>query len=292
MGATRCEIFRRGIEHPLCIRAAIPLPENDRNACSVAARLKEEPDVLNLKRINLKGMSVAAVFLLLALPCPVAADPIAITDGFFDIGFGRFAFRTFRFSLSGGQDFAISGQQPDGPSQGTFQPLCTFGPCTTTSPSGTVRIVALGSAAIDGTQYPLTQTFGRENDLFSFSSGTIVIPDATSSSLALTAPFTFAGSLDVFAIDVFANDDGSVHRSHIGIFDLIGQGTATAGLVRTGDHYELRGVTYAFASPTPEPASLLLLATGAAMLIRRRSRRNRGLPGIGPIEISRPCAPR
>lgn len=230
--------------------------------------------MLNLKGINLKGMSVAAVFLLLALPCPVAADPIAVTDGFFDIGFARFAFRTFRFSLSGGQDFAISGQQPDGPRQGTFEPLCTFGPCTTTSPSGTVRIVALGSATIDGTQYPLTQTFGAGNDLFSFSSGTIVIPDATSSSLALTSPFTFAGSLDVFAIDVLAND-GSVHRSHVGMFDLIGQGTATTGLVRSGDHYEIRNVTYAFASPTPEPASLLLLATGAAVLIRRRSRRNR-----------------
>jgi hypothetical protein len=141
----------------------------------------------------------------------------------------------------------------------------------TTSPSGVVRVGAFGSATIDGTQYPITQTFGdAEDDRFLFSAGDIVIPDGTSNTLALTSPFTFSGSLDLFAIDPAREPQ----RFHVGMFDLIGQGTATTNLVRFDDGYAISSVTYEFASPTPEPASLLLIATGAAMLMRRR--RSRG----------------
>lgn len=201
----------------------------------------------------------------LTLSTPAFAEPIALTSGSVTIGFGRGAFRTHVFTLHGpGLD--IDGWQPDGPSQPLFFPAChEFAPCSagqTTSPSGTISVLAIGSAEIDGTDYALTQYFGGPANRFTFTAGDVVIPGGMSTMFSLQTPFTFSGLLSVFAMN------SSSQWEHVRNLSLTGMGTATVNFRPFGSGFAIQSVHYEFA-PTPEPATLLLLGTGAALVLRR-----------------------
>jgi hypothetical protein len=79
-------------------------------------------------------------------------------------------------------------------------------------------------------------------------------------------PFTFAGRLTAYS-----------SPDHIGtpVFDLrlIGSGTAELRMFLENGRYSFSSLDYAFQAdpnPVPEPATLLLFGTGAALLWRRR----------------------
>jgi hypothetical protein len=206
------------------------------------------------------------VCLALTFSTPAVADPIVVTGGSMTVGYGRGSFRFHAFSLQG-DGIALSGFQPDGPAQSGFFPSChEFAPCgpgATTSPTGFVDVAAIGSATIDGTDYGLTQYFGGPANRFTFTAGDVVIPGGMSDVLALQTPFTFAGLLQVFAMN------GSPQWEHVADRSLVGRGVATVNLFRTGAGYTIQNVRFDFAPPIPEPASLLLFGTGAALLLRR-----------------------
>ena len=205
---------------------------------------------------------------------PALADPIAITAGNITIGFGRGAFREHVFSLQG-EGLAVDGSQPDGPAQSGFSPACAqFSPCgegAATNPSGSIFVTGIGSATVDGVDYPLTQYFGGAPNRFTFTAGDVIIPGGMADVLALKTPFTFTGLLAIFRF----NEGGWEHVRDV---SLTGQGTATVNLQRMQNGFSVHSVSYEFAAATPEPATLLLLGTGAAVILRRRAgpRQNRG----------------
>ncbi|HET7694287.1 MAG TPA: PEP-CTERM sorting domain-containing protein [Vicinamibacterales bacterium] len=199
------------------------------------------------------------------------ADPITITGGTISIGYGRGSFREYVFSLQG-DGVAITGSQPDGPVQPAFFPAChEFSPCgegAVTNPSGAITVLAIGSATLDGVEYPLTQYFGGPSNQFTFTAGDVVIPGGMADVLMLQTPFTFTGLLDIFR---FSDTGGWEPLRSV---SLTGQGTATVNLQRLQNGFRVHSVDYEFAA-TPEPGTLLLLGSGAVMVVRRARGRGR-----------------
>ena len=77
-------------------------------------------------------------------------------------------------------------------------------------------------------------------------------------------PFTFGGRLTAYA---------SPDLIGTPVFDmtLIGNGTAELTMIRENGRYSFSSLDYTFrADPVPEPATLMLFGTGAALLWRRR----------------------
>ena len=96
----------------------------------------------------------------------------------------------------------------------------------------------------------------------------MTIPLDAGDQVQVQSPFTFSGTFS------FATFDGT-RRVPGPSVALIGTGTATTSLLRSPGGFVATSRSFEFesASATPEPASVLLLGTGAAVLMRRRSRR-------------------
>jgi hypothetical protein len=193
------------------------------------------------------GVALLTLVTLLIQPSRVAADPVRITSGFLTVGgaqdFGSIGFLvSIRYDLTFG-DVRLTGSDSDFTLQ---NPL---------SPNLRVPFVTVGDRRVSLS--PARLNFTATPNL-------------------MPTPFTMTGSLGVF-------DFSSGEELFTG--DVSGSGLATFRFVSNPSGSSVvSGVTYQFAdsSPTPEPGTLMLLASGAATMLWRRRRDVRRRPMTQP----------
>ena len=198
------------------------------------------------------GFAVA----LQACATGAAADPIRVTGG--SLSFDTGDPPAFSLMTSGGHLFEAEGFRIDWPATCFFQ-------CS----PGVAIPISLVATEPDG------PTFFRADgaDLFPVMHLVISAPSVTLGSDSGTPngpfsdfrrPFTFAGQLSGYA---------SADRIGTPVFDLAltGSGTARLSMALENGRYSFSSLDYTFeAAPVPEPATLLLVSAGAALMWRRR----------------------
>jgi hypothetical protein len=213
------------------------------------------------------GVAAIAALSLLLVATVASADPFAITSG-------SFAFRwngSIPVEVSGPafrvtnadtkpEDFGLPGLAME-----HADPLATTLPV-----SGHIqlnldaRLILTGHPEPEGSGVLFDLMFTGPSAISHPITGACPNPRAGCTVISATAPFRVTGLLT-----------GEAFQDPAGVFrhDIVGNGTATVGFFREFGTDALRPfATYDFApaAPTPEPGSLVLLASGIALLVRRK----------------------
>ena len=204
---------------------------------------------------------------VMVLPKPAAADPVDITSGYFTAG----TVTTYAHTVMNGSGFELNAFLEAYIS--TLSLACT--PC---APGTAVDLggsflgpQANGSAVVDGVSYPEIFLEGMTG---TFSSPSFTI--SGTESVTVERPFTFTGVVSGYLLDpnIYGRTDPAFTKS------LVGAGTASAAFLFNGVETPLffgTALRYDFTNPhaTPEPATLFLVGSGAALAAARRRRRAR-----------------
>jgi hypothetical protein len=215
-------------------------------------------------------VSTTLALLLVTLPSTLRADPITVTGGHVQV---ETSLSLARILLTG-RDFALSTGTED-----FFSDLRQCAPC---EPNVPVSLGARwaptgingGSATVNGVHF--SEVFFGPG-----SSGTFTTPAMTlagSGPVTVTLPFTFRGTVTGFASSAFADPvfttalaGSGTARARFNTF-VFDRTTLFSATDLPGADFQLEYV-FSGVSPTPEPATLLLMASGALVLEARRRRR-------------------
>jgi hypothetical protein len=203
-------------------------------------------------------MMSARVIVVLASAVPAGADTIHITSGALQMGT-----TSGRLSITGDRGFLlIAGVDASGgvyaPWEACSVPECGGGSVIPLAASWSGNDLP-GVAALDGSVYPqLGSLSGEQSASVQFVGQAVAPLTGVAPSVVISAPFTFAGLF----IEPVGSSGGAVWH------DLVGAGTATLWLEQNldGTTWRAAAATYQFDPvATPEPGTLLLLASGLGL---------------------------
>lgn len=212
----------------------------------------------------------ACLTVLLGTPLDSSADPIVIAAGSLEIG------RTGgQLTLTGGtRGFTFVGDVSA--LSGVFMPFVLCPPCPPNDIDLSATWQGLGfsggaTATLDGRTFErVGGAQSRASDLIVNFGGSAPAPPVEGTRAVVMAPFTFSGS---FRYDP---DPDAPEQTRFATVMLTGSGTAIINLGRTEGipTWTYSSASYRFqgSDPVPEPGTMLLVATGAALGASRLKR--------------------